>query len=561
MSKRTSNRKPAAARLKSWYLPLHQDAYFEALATGVTPVTQGAVTSIDALDRRLLRREAHGLDYGSVGLLELARAPSEHGYVLLGNCSAFWLRSDDDRSELVDKLELFQDTVPEALPLRVDAGLFEGRDTSCGVAGGELDLSMGEGVQAAEEPASGTEMAPIVILSGAIAMARHRLTELGISADLLPVIFRLADTLPPEERWAAAVAVGAVEGLIDLFALDAPVSGEELLVIAEAAELLSSMDAAMGIELNDFTARLHQRCSSDSGAKAIASKFRETISRLSDNQLELNTARIDDSGHIGLRALMVFLLAPEPDDLLRWFSARQDVGSSVSILAAIFSGLYGGLSGVPRHVKGPSGPSFLSIGLLSHSMLNASMDYAVEHVWSQRGEELVEMKVSGLRFAQSVKKPSPVVSLLLESVRGVGGVAEVNAETGTVTVGMPAEAADRSAVASVRCSRWFKGSQVVEFSLRLRRPGKAGHSRELLERLLDAELAPVLANLGSGTSEVILLTEVPLECDDFAAALRGALLVLHERAESLGLVHQAQGAARKRSSTRSRKSDSPDIAI
>lgn len=558
MSRRTSSRRPAGARLESWFLPLHQDVYFDALATGVVPCAIGKATSLGAMDRRLLQREAHGFDYGVVGLLELVNEPSGRGYVLLGNCKAFWIRSDGDRSELEDKLELFQDTVPSALPLRVDAGMFEEGAADGGVANGELALPLDAPSQAVQESSTEDGATSIVSLSGAIAMARHRCLQLGMPIDFLPRVIRFSEEPAGQGGWASSFSVGAMEGVTALNASGAHASRDELFVIAEASELLSGMDAAMGIELNEFAARLHERCGRDPGAATAAGKFRETIARLTDNQLELTTARVDDSGQIGLRALMVFLLAPEPDELLRWFAARMDVGAGVSILAAVFSGLYAGLGRVPRHVKGPEGQSFLSIGMLSESMLDARIGYSMEHVWSQQGEELHAMKVRGLAFAHSVKGPDPAVSALLEAVRAAGGVADVNAETGAITVGMIAEGATRTAIATVGPSRWLGGPPVAGLGLRLRRQGKGGLPRELLERLLDPGLAPVIASLGSVAGEVILSTEVALQDKDFIQAMSKALVALHQRAESLGLVDQSQVANRKRAPTKRRKKDSPD---
>ena len=94
--------------------------------------------------------------------------------------------------------------------------------------------------------------------------------------------------------------------------------------------------------------------------------------------------------------------------------------------------------------------------------------------------------------------------------------------------------------------------------LRLRRQGKGGLPRELLERLLDPGLAPVIASLGSVAGEVILSTEVALQDKDFIQAMSKALVALHQRAESLGLVDQSQAANRKRAPTKRRKKDSPD---
>lgn len=557
MSSRTSSRSPAGATPESWYLPLHQDAYFEALATGVVPIAEAKASTLSSVDQRLLHKEAHGFDYGVVGLLELAGAPTATGYTLLARCNAFWLRGEAERLELEGKLELFQDTVPDALPIRVDAGLFDAPVASLGVSNGELELSVNAAGLETPEPQSGQRKPRIVSLSGAISMARHRCLQLAIGVEYLPELFRVEGILPAHGRWGASFAGGVMGALLRSVAPAAHATKEEMLVIGEAAEMLSAMDPSLGIELSEFGSRLLDRCNGTEGASQAAAKFRETIARISDNQLELTTARIDDSGQIGLRALMVFLLAPEPDLLLRWLAARPDVGAGVSILASVFSGLYSGMAGVPRRVKAPSGPTFLATSLLAQSLLEGGDALSMEHGWSQDCEERRTIKFNGLVFAESVKKPAAIVTVLLAAVRAGGGSAMVDSDTGAIVLGLEGATGLLTAKVVVGASRWVGAGPVAELSIALRRPGRGAHPREFLERLLSRGIAPVAASLGDGPGEVELSTMVLLVGDDFIPAIRQALETLHLRAMDLGLVPPSQAPARKRAARKSTKEGTP----
>ena len=77
-------------------------------------------------------------------------------------------------------------------------------------------------------------------------------------------------------------------------------------------------------------------------------KLKDIVRRVAANELELTTAKIQDGGQVGLRALVVFLLAPEPERLLKWLAARPAVGDGVSFIASFLSGLFFGQESYPR---------------------------------------------------------------------------------------------------------------------------------------------------------------------------------------------------------------------
>ena len=565
MSSRKNSRKGGAAIQGSLFLPLHQDRYTEALSTGVVPLAGMAAVALGDLDGRLLERIAHGFDYGVVGLLELTGPPVAGSYVLATTCKAFWLRDQGEADELEAKLGLFGDTVPDAIPMKVDSQLFVVRESTPSTANGELNLGgapLSDAIQLVADANVGQVLATLESLAGAVCMTRHRCLDRSLGVDVLAGLLIPNATQIHRQGFAASFAVGVMDGLLRSVAKEARASNDELLVIAEAAELISSMSPRDGLEPIAFSRQLLERVagSGGEGAAVIARKLGETIAKLSDNQLELTTSRIDDSGQIGLRALMVFLLAPNPDQALRWVSARKDIGTGVSILTSMFSGLYAGLGSVPRQVKAPDKDVFLAATAYAQSLLDGSHVVSVEHRWSQDGVGNHAMGVCGRPFAAIRIPPAPEVTSLLEAVRSAGLVANVNAETGVITVGGPGDDAGKSVVATVGTSRWLGTGPVALMSLNLRHAGKGQCPRDLLEQLLASDLAPVWATLGEGPSQVGLSTEVPLREDGFAERINDAFAVLHSKAESLGLCSPVTAAKKKRASSPKSKGEVPSSA-
>lgn len=552
MSSPKNSRKGGALVQGALFLPLHQDRYTDALATGVVPLAGMKAVPLGDLDGRLLERGAHGFDYGVVGLLELASPPVADGYVLAGASKAFWLRDQADADELESKLGLFGDTVPEAIPLKVDPQLFLPREPAASASNGELDLGGPtprlEAPPAVTDASSDRVISMLQSLAGAASMTRHRCLDRSLGVEVLAELLAPPPTQGSRKGTAASLVLGVMDGLVRSVAKEARASDDEILVIAEAAELISGMNPSDGIEPIAFSRELLERVAGErgEGAASIALKLGETIAKLSDNQLELTTSRIDDSGQIGLRSLMVFLLAPKPDQVLRWITARKDIGTGVSILTSMFSGLYAGLGSVPRQVKAPDKDVFLAATAYAQSLLDDGPGISTELRWSQDGAEKHVMRVGAMPFAVVQTPPSTEATLLLDESRSAGLLANVHSETGVITVGRPGDDAGRAAVATAGSSRWLHTGPVAVMSLHLRHPGKGQCPPDLLKRLLAPDLAPAWAVLGELPSQLMLSTEVLLQAPSSERGISEALTVLYSKAEALGLCFPAQAAARKR---------------
>jgi hypothetical protein len=563
MSSRKSSRKVEAAIQGPFFLPLHQDRYAEALSTGVVPLAGMEAAALGNVDSRLLARSAHGFDYGAVGLLELVGPPVVRGYVLAADCKAFWLRDQGEADELKAKLGLFGDTVPDAIPMKVDSQLFVVRESTPRTLDGELDLGGASLPSDAPQPVTDTiveqTLATLESLAGATSMTRHRCLDRSLGIEVLAGLLTPGPTKNPRHGAAASFAMGVMDELLQSVAREARASKDELFVIAEAAELISGMNPRDGMEPLAFSRQLLDRVAraGGEGAAAIATKLDETIAKLSDNQLELTTSRIDDTGQIGLRSLMVFLLAPNPEQALRWVSARKDIGPGVSILTSMFSGLYAGLGSVPRQVKAPDKSVFLATTTYAQSLLDDRPTLTLHHRWAEDGVECHAVVAGGHQLAAVANFPKAEIALLLDASRSAGLIGRVNPETGAITVGRPGDNVARAAWAAVGKSRWLEAGPVVILSCHVRQPGKAQCPRQLLERLLAPGLAPVWAALGESACQVVLSVEVLLHDSGFASRINDALTALYSTAEDLALCFPMEPLGRRRAP--SKKFNVPEV--
>jgi hypothetical protein len=504
------------------------------------------------VDGRLLEPRAHGFDYGVVGLLELADPPVAGGYVLAAACKTFWLRDQGEANELEAKLGLFGDTVPDAIPLKVDSQLFVESESTPSASNGELDLKGAPPPSAVPPPVNdtgvGLVLATLENLAGATSMTRHRCLGCSLGVEVLAELLTPYPTQDHRHGVAASFAMGVMAGLLRSVVKEAHTSNDELFVIAEAAELISGMSLRDGMEPIAFSRLLLERVAGvgGDGAAAIASKLCETIAKLADNQLELTTSRIDDSGQIGLRSLMVFLLAPSPDQALRWISARKDIGFGVSILTSMFSGLYAGLGSVPRQVKAPDKSVFLATTAYAQALLDGRPTPTLYHRWAEDGVEHHALVAGGHQLAAVENSPTPQIALLLNASRSAGLIGRVHPETGAITVGRSGGNVASPALATVGKSRWLEVGPVVVLSCDVRQPGKGQCPRYLLERLLAPGLAPVWAALGEGPGQVVLSIEVLLQDSEFAHRLNDALTALYSTAEDLALCFPMEPLGRRR---------------
>src|SRR5690606_32566935 len=90
---------------------------------------------------------------------------------------------------------------------------------------------------------------------------------------------------------------------------------EDAQILTVLAEKLVSMDFSGGIVPDEVLSEIHRSvASTESGGELLAAieALQATMRKVAGNQLALSGSKIDDSGQVGLRGIMVFLLAPSP---------------------------------------------------------------------------------------------------------------------------------------------------------------------------------------------------------------------------------------------------------
>lgn len=531
-----------AARL---FLPIHQDHLFEALATGFVQLRGRRPMHLGEVSHDILTARAHGFDYGLVGLLELIdekaamKFAASRKYVLLSECIGIWVATEDDVVELDARVKTFGDTVPDALEFRHDVGLFASvqAGTSASIESPEQELPLDGGAEGSEltyteSPEEG-ELQPLRAekVAGAISMLRYR--ALGISNGL----DRLSKALGPmaNDRGAGS---SSFEWLVASSLGEPNPNGDQLdaRVVGAAAEMLVTLDSRNGLSPLDFATRLQATLSGGEQGNAMAEateKLKDIVRRVAANELELTTANIQDGGKVGLRALVVFLLAPEPERLLKWLAARPAVGDGVSLVASFLSGLFSGQGKLPATVKGPGRNAFLAPVLLGHQWVEGKPDLAMDSLWESDGSRVQRIMVGSMELARAVEPPAETTRMFLELAQREELTAMVDAATGAISLRVEGMQTTDISV-DIGPSHWLPfAGEVATMGVLAKGKGRGQLPKSAVELLLHDAMPPVWASLGEATGQVVLRVEAGIKGD---AALQRAIDCLISRMEMSGLV-------------------------
>lgn len=538
---------PTPSAATSLYVAVHQDHLMEAFARGFLytdgePFVAEAIATQEALER------AMGTEtWGSVVLVEIPQTMARRraGFIvsqplLLVDCIAVWAPSDSALAEIDARLQTFDDTVPTALELRVGESLFPAQEHDSVAKqqdNDSLSLPFGdsapavEGNKAVDDDAIDTEVASVDAtnlekVAGAVALLRWRLLQLATPIEVVSGLFSI--------RSAGQGLAGFAQHVHSSLA-DRDASKDDNRIFAAAALMLKGLSPKQGIDPMRFARDLEDRLKAegDEGAAVTDMEvFVETIQKVIDNRIELSESKIDDRGRIGQRALMLFLLAPRSEELQRWIGARREVGRNVSLLASVLSGMYCGLGGIPREIKGQSRSQFLAISAAGRAIASGdSPSVEVSRRWDDSAALQETLVVSEHVLVDRVEPPSPVLVEFLSRIRHSGRRAEVEPESGEVTVEFDSQQQSLMAEARIGASAYrLPASETLLLTFK-GRPSKRGQlPRKLLETLLDGCIRPVVARI-SLPSVIELDVEVDLSADAglgleaLAAAVRDLQLV------------------------------------
>lgn len=528
------------------FVPIHQDHVLESLAVGIVRLNGRRPAPIASIGEADLSSDSHGFPYGIVGLLEVfeesdqVKRWSRDGYLLLSDCKALWLRSKEEVDDLEVLISSFGDTVPSALMIDVDGSLFQ---RSAEEVAGELFGGYPVSTNSEEEGAFGigvgADRALIERLSGAVSLLRRRVQERGLPLASLGEMFSTDD--------ATAVEIGSpVHRLADRVLRVAKPGGapdEDARILAMLAEKLASMDFAEGIVPDEVLREIHQSvASTDPGEQMLAAieSLQNTMRKVAGNQLVLSGAKIDDSGQVGLRGIMVFFLAPSPIFLSRWLTARPEVGNGVALVASLLVGLFAGHGRIPAAEKGPGKDAFLSSVRIAADLAEQGASIVISRRWGNDGSRSERIEVDGAEFAAVSEPAREEVQRFIQAANQAGAQPKVDHASGALTVRGSLREQEFVIGAEIGKSNWrlAPASDVAVLQASVRLPGRGPIPKVVLERLLSPTMRPIWATLGGTGRAMTVSIEAAF---DEAEELRSAIVRLSDAIGALGLEPQAVG--------------------
>jgi hypothetical protein len=320
-------------------------------------------------------------------------------------------------------------------------------------------------------------------------------------------------------------------------------SSDERIYVA-AATMLRQVSTKDGIDPINFVERLLANDSQLSTQGAEAEVFLETLRKVLDNRIELSNSKIDDTGMIGQRALMIFLLAPRAEQLERWISARP-VGQSVEILARILSGLYCGLGGISRESKAVTNGAFLgSIAAARLAIVGVSLQVHSFQSWDENATLIERISLAGFDFFERISPASRLYVELLHELR-VNGIFEgVDSSSGVAKASL----GDKYVVVLVQIGEarfHLPVTPIIRLTLKTKTKKRGQIARELLLGLLDRSLWPVVPSVDSITGDIILEVEVVPGND-----ITKGLAAVYSAANSLDLVTMEESKVKPKKSAK-----------
>jgi hypothetical protein len=491
-----------------------------------------------------------------VGLLELSTENDQvdrwtrDGYALLSDCKALWLRSKEEMDELEVLIPSFGDTVPSALVIDVDGSLFQ-RSEAAGVPG-ELFGGAPAATDSEEEEAVGkvaTAKGELVErLAGAVSLLRRRVLERGMP------LRSLCEMLSTDG--ATAVENGSpfhrlVDGILRV-AKPGGAQDEDARILTVLAEKLVSMDFSEGIVPDEVLSEIHRSvASTESGGELLAAieALQATMRKVTGNQLALSGSKIDDSGQVGLRGIMVFLLAPSPTFLSRWLAARPEVGNGVAMVASLLVGLFAGHGRIPAAEKGPGKDAFLSSVRIAADLADKGASISVSTSWGDDGSCSERIEVGGAEFASVAEPAREEVRRFIQAANQAGVQPRVDPASGALTVEGSMDEQEFLIRAEIGKSSWrlAPASEVAVLQASVRLPGRGPLPKAVLEDLLSPSMPPVWATLSGTVRAMTLSIEASF---GEAEQIRSAIARLADTIRTLGLVPEVVGEKESKNRTR-----------
>lgn len=476
----------------------------------------------------MIARARAGADWGDVVLLEVTHPRQEKASfdltqpLLLTEVIGCWTRSADVAIEIEVRLGTFDDTVPGLVKVEADQSLFPNPEA---IAAQDLlplsshpdDVESGAAIGVITQ----CDSVALEKVAGGLAMLRARARAGGLSIRTLEQLL--------SESHIEASKIGCVASLaLQAYRLMRPsqIGSSDEQVFVKAAAALKDLRPREGLDPVAFIELL--------GEGEDLAAFLDTLRKVLDSRIELSDSKLDDSGMVGQRALLLFLLAPRAEDLERWLRARP-TGPIVAALANLLSGVYCGLGGISRELKGPDPDSMLAVVQAASSLLDGTSTQAsLSRTWDARAAVRECIMIGGRELLSIIQEPPEVMSLLIGAAQYAGLTTRVHRDTGkcVAVVGESAMLVELDITTSMLR---VPAGQVARLTYRGRSTKRGQPSREVLATLMDRSLRPVVATVDASGS---VLLEVEM---DSPSSISEGISELIRAAGSAGLAQESEG--------------------
>ena len=209
-------------------------------------------------------------------------------------------------------------------------------------------------------------------------------------------------------------------------------------LVEEAGNFLDSTDPGSGFRRQDFLSGLAGRAEATGDEKfaAFVNRFVKHAEDVAAARRELaDDAFAETDGKIQLRALLLFMLNPDPDRLLLAPRRIKILGTRVFCLAAAVAGGFGGLARLPSSMKAPNRQAFSGLTLLVHQAISGR-EVMLERAlaWDAKGVRQDVLTVAGNELARAEAAPPKVLSTAFGIASRVGLKPTFRTETGELEI-------------------------------------------------------------------------------------------------------------------------------
>ena len=399
-----------------------------------------------------------GLNYGNVVLAEISTAgfdaskSSVSGQIELraplplASLRRALFRSTAERDEFVAKIAGYADVPGGIIELAVDADAFPKKEPA-------LELFAADSMDVGPNAIS----LPYDALGGALLALLHHLRTVGddVPLELLRDVLNFAPVKVP-----LAEIAGGLAGALD------PRGGSQGALVARLVmELLMARQPGTGFNPAAFLDQLHEAVARlPASAGAPIDKFVEHAKDILAARKDISDdAHADSAGKVVSRALLLFLLNPDPEKLYNLRKRPNKVGKCVYSLAMFFSGAFKGLAGLPSLWKSSNTQAFLAIGVFASRVFHGlPAPVGIGRSWDQTGSCIDMLSCESYSFASRVIPADLEITKVLKHAEALHWPTSFDLGTGGLSFSTERDGVPRQLSARIASSPTFPRERSIE---------------------------------------------------------------------------------------------------